>query len=191
MGNSYFSVPALWEQGARRLTGQKIMPAFDSSVATRACFLQEESFHKMLTLERRRAERSRKPFVLMVLKSGASAEAEVGDRFMSQVASVLLNSTRETDLVGWYKEGIILGVIFTEISLASTTPIIEILRSKVVGAVHEELSSKITSTLAVTVHLFPTNRDRDGAEPVTDNAMRLVGIRPTADDSTTPDPARI
>jgi lipopolysaccharide/colanic/teichoic acid biosynthesis glycosyltransferase len=168
MGNSYFRIPALWEQGARRLTGQRVMSVFDSSVATRAVFLQEEMFHNMLTLERRRAERSSKPFVLMVLKAGASVEAEASDRSMSQVASVLLKSTRETDLVGWYQEGVILAVIFTEISLESTTPITEILRSKIVSALHNELSGKITSTLAVTVHLFPENRDRGGAEPVAD-----------------------
>jgi lipopolysaccharide/colanic/teichoic acid biosynthesis glycosyltransferase len=168
MGNSYLRIPALWEHGVRRSKGQKAMSAFDSSVATRAGFLQEETFHNMLTFERRRAERSRKPFVLMVLEAGASVEAEVGDRLMSQVTSVLLKSTRETDLVGWYKKGVILGVIFTEISLEYTTPITEVLRAKVVNALHDELSSKVASKLVVTLHLFPENRDRDGAEPVAD-----------------------
>jgi len=107
----------------------------------------------------------------MVLKPGESVVVEEGDRFMSQVKSVLLKSMRETDLVGWYKEGIILGVIFTEISLESTTPITEILRSKVVSALHNELSSKVASKLAVTVHLFPEIRDRDGAEPVADTRL--------------------
>ncbi len=171
MGNSYFRIPVLLEQGARRMTSQKVRSAFDSSVAKRASFLQEETFHNMLALERRRAERSRKPFVLMVLKPGKSVVVEEGDRFMSQVKSVLLKSMRETDLVGWYKEGIILGVIFTEISLESTTPITEILRSKVVTALHTELSSKVASKLAVTVHLFPEIRDRDGAEPVADTRL--------------------
>jgi lipopolysaccharide/colanic/teichoic acid biosynthesis glycosyltransferase len=168
MGNSSLRIPASSEHRARRAKGPKVMPALDSSVATRAGFLQEETFHNMLTLERRRAERSRKPFVLMVLEAGAFVEAEVGDRRMSQVTSVLLKSTRETDLVGWYKKGMMLGVIFTEISQEFTTPITEILRSKVVKALHNELSSKVTSKLVVTVHLFPENRDRDGAEPVAD-----------------------
>jgi lipopolysaccharide/colanic/teichoic acid biosynthesis glycosyltransferase len=168
MGNGYLRIPALWEQGARRLNGQKVMSAFDSSIATRSGFLQEETFHNMLTLERRRAERSSKPFVLMVLEAGASVEAEIGDRLMSQVTSVLLKSTRETDLVGWYKKGVILGVIFTEISLEYTTPITEVLRAKVVNALHNELSSEVTSKLVVTLHLFPENRHRDGAEPVAD-----------------------
>src|SRR6266566_2449370 len=130
MGNSYLRIPTLWQQGARSLKGQKAMSAFGTSVATRTSFLQEETFHNLLTLERRRAERSRKPFVLMVLEADASIETSVADRFLSQVTSVLLKSTREN-----------------------------------------ELSSKITSKLTVTVHLFPENRDRDGATTVADTRL--------------------
>jgi lipopolysaccharide/colanic/teichoic acid biosynthesis glycosyltransferase len=144
------------------------MSAFDSSVTTRPGILQEETFHNMLTLERRRAERSRKPFVLMLLDAGPFCEAQATDRLVAQVTSVVLKSTRETDIVGWYKKGVILGVIFTEISLEFTSPITEILRSKVVGALHNELNNKVASKLVVTVHLFPENRDRDGAETVAD-----------------------
>ncbi len=171
MGNSYFRIPALWEQGARRLMGQRVMSAFDSSLTARADFSQEETFHNMLTLERRRAERSRKPFALMVLEADASVEASVAERLLSQVILVLLKSTRETDLVGWYRNGTSLGVIFTEISLEFATPITEILRSKVVNALQNELSSKTTSKLAVTVHLFPESRDRDGATTVADTSL--------------------
>ncbi len=171
MGNSYLRIPTLWQQGARSLKGQKAMSAFGTSVATRTSFLQEETFHNLLTLERRRAERSRKPFVLMVLEADASIETSVADRFLSQVTSVLLKSTRETDLIGWYKNGASLGVIFTEISLEFVTSIIEILRSKVINALQNELSSKITSKLTVTVHLFPENRDRDGATTVADTRL--------------------
>jgi len=147
------------------------MSTFDSSAATRTHVLQEETFQNMLTLERRRAERSRKPFVLMLLDASLSSDAGTADLLMSRVTSVLLKSTRETDLVGWYKKGVILGILFTEVSVEVTTPITEILHSKVVSALHHELSGEIASTLAVTVHLFPENRDRDGAGPVADTKL--------------------
>jgi len=122
----------------------------------------------MLTLERRRAERSRKPFVLMLLDAGAFVESRTADSMMQSVMAILLRSTRETDLVGWYKKGSVLGVIFTEISLESKRPITEILLSKVVDALRNELGREVTSRLAVTAHLFPESRDRNGAEPVAD-----------------------
>lgn len=75
-------------------------PTLASNLLKKATLLQEQIFHSMLTLERRRAERSRNSFVLMLLDAGAS---ETSGHLMSQVASVLSKSTRETDLVGWYK----------------------------------------------------------------------------------------
>jgi len=79
-----------------------------------------------------------------------------------------LQSTRETDLVGWYKDGTILGVIFTEVSLESGSPITDVLRSKIVNALRAELSGDCTSRLAITVHLFPESQGRSGTDPVAD-----------------------
>jgi len=168
MANSPLSIPTGREQTARRSTGYKVKSGFDSLLVRRAEILQEEAFHTMLTLERRRAERSRKPFVLMLLHASAFADAETANHFLSRVTSVLLKCTRETDLVGWHKKGITLGVIFTEISLEFENPITEILHSKVMSALHEELSREVSSNLIVTAHLFPESRDRDSAEPVAD-----------------------
>ena len=44
--------------------------------------LREETLHAMLTLERRRAERSRKPFVLMLLDSHAVPKNGNGSAFI-------------------------------------------------------------------------------------------------------------
>ncbi len=76
--------------------------------------------------------------------------------------------TRETDLVGWHKNGVVLGVIFTEVSLECESPITEILRSKVVNALHDEMGREAGSNLVVTAHLFPESADRGSAEPIAD-----------------------
>src|SRR5580704_16919662 len=108
MANSQRGIGFLEEQKtARHIVGH--LPTLASNLAKRATLLQEESFHGMLTLERRRAERSRNSFVLMLLDAGSFVETETSRRLMSQVVSVLLKSTRETDLVGWYKNGVVLG----------------------------------------------------------------------------------
>src|SRR5260221_4569296 len=167
MGNTYLRIPALWEQGARRANGQNVLSALNSS-ATRTGVVQEGPFQNRLALERRRAERSRNPFVLMLLDASQSSDTDPADLLISRVTPVLLRSTRETDLVGWYKNGVILGILFTEVTLEGTTPITEVLHTKVLSALHSGLSRKVISKLAVTVHLFPENRDRGGAEPVGD-----------------------
>ena len=166
MGNSPLRIPAVRQQTARRSPGHKFKSGFDFLLARRAEILREEAFHNMLTLERRRAERSSKPFVLMLLDASAFVDAEAANRFMSQITSVLLKCTRETDLVGWHKKGITLGIIFTEISLEFENPITEILYSKVMHALREELNTEVSSNLVVTAHLFPEMGNRDSAEPI-------------------------
>lgn len=165
MGNSYFRIPVLWEQGARRL-GQRAVSY--SSNSERSGFLQEETFQSMLTLERRRAERSSKPFVLMVLETGVEGESDASDHLASKVKTVLFNTTRETDLIGWYKHGFALGVLFTEISLEFSTPITEILRAKVLAALQKELGNDIVSKIVLSVHLFPDKRTPGDDEPEAD-----------------------
>ena len=170
MANSQRRIGLLEEQkNTRHIVGH--LPTLASNLVKRARLLQEETFHGMLTLERRRAERSRNSFVLMLLDAGAFAGSETSDHLMPQVASVVLKTTRETDLVGWYKNGLVLGVIFTETSVEFKDSIVEILRSKVVNALDDELSRKVTSKLVVTVHLYPESQDGDGGEPIADSRL--------------------
>ena len=74
MGNGYSRIPALWEQGVLRSTTRRAASAVGSLMESREEILLEESFRSMLTLERRRAERSRKPFVLMLLDASPFIE---------------------------------------------------------------------------------------------------------------------
>jgi lipopolysaccharide/colanic/teichoic acid biosynthesis glycosyltransferase len=164
MGNNFSRIPALWEQSALRFATRKARSASSSFLAGRQQIMSEESFHCMLTLERRRAERSRKPFVLMLLDATTVTKDKTGDRFISRVISVLLKSTRETDFVGWFENGSMLGVIFTEISLECENPITDILRSKITTALQDGLRPEITSNLVITLHLFPQNPGQDAGE---------------------------
>src|SRR5215472_4519054 len=169
MGNGYSRIPALWEQGVLRSNTRKAASAVGSLLTGRDEVLQEESFHSMLMLERRRAERSRKPFVLMLLDASAFARDKAADRLLSQVSSVLLKSTRETDLIGWHKEGIVLGVIFTEVSSESASPVTEVLQAKIRGALQQQMSAQALSGLVISTHLFPENNGREEGEPVADS----------------------
>ncbi len=167
MGNNYSRIAAVADSGSFHSRSRKTSLSLTPSTVRRAAIFQEQVFHDMLLLERRRAERSRKSFVLMLLDAAAFLDG-TAESVLASVASVILNSTRETDLVGWYKDGAILGVIFTEVSLESGSPITDVLRSKIVNALHAELSGECTSRLAITVHLFPENQGRSGTDPVAD-----------------------
>jgi len=130
--------------------------------------LSEASFHSTLTRERRRAERSRKHFVLMLLDSHAANKNGNSAIFIERLTSVVSAVTRETDVVGWYEKDQILAVIFTEISSDGEIPITDALHSKVMKALLDNLDSNLVSKLVVSVHLFPQSWDKERPERVAD-----------------------
>jgi hypothetical protein len=77
--------------------------------------LSEAAFHKMISLERRRTERSQKSFLLMLLDMDPTVSAK-SQRILAKLLSALSESTRETDITGWYRGNSVVGVMFTEIS---------------------------------------------------------------------------
>jgi len=165
MGNLKLSLKPEKPQHAN---GRPMLSRIAPLASRRDEILGEQTLHAMLTLERRRAERSRKPFVLMLLDSHAVPKNGNGLAFIEDLKSVVCEATRETDLIGWYEEGAILAVIFTEISLEGTNPITEVLHSKVVAALRENLDHRLAPKLVVTVHLFPESWDHERPDRVAD-----------------------
>ena len=152
-----------------RAGGQRGVLRLGQMVIRREGVLPEASFQALLMLERRRAERSRKPFVLMLLDASTLQADTQAEGFLQEVTSTLTSSTRETDLIGWYKQGEILGVIFTEVSLECPNPVTDILHTKVVAALREQFNPSFLSRLRITVHLFPeNNEDKGEAVPFAD-----------------------
>jgi lipopolysaccharide/colanic/teichoic acid biosynthesis glycosyltransferase len=131
--------------------------------------LAENIFHSMLTLERRRAERSRKPFVLMLLD--ANLENGTAEEIFRQAVDIVVASKRETDLVGWYKQGAILGIIFTEVSLEGEVPITEMLRTKIETAFVRHLGQDRADKIAISLHIFPESWDKSSAGWVADSKL--------------------
>jgi exopolysaccharide biosynthesis polyprenyl glycosylphosphotransferase len=168
MGKSDLKVTPLRDRASHFGSGSKASAHVGRLPVGRSTILNEETFHAMLTLERRRAERSRKPFALMLLDSDPIGKDGSNVGFVERLASVVAHATRETDLVGWYENGAILAVIFTEINLQGTSPIAEVLRSKVVKALREHLDHKLASKLAITIHLFPESWDEGHPDRVAD-----------------------
>jgi lipopolysaccharide/colanic/teichoic acid biosynthesis glycosyltransferase len=131
--------------------------------------LAENVFHSMLTLERRRAERSRKPFVLMLLD--ANLETGAAEQILMQAIEVVVATKRETDLVGWYRRGAIAGIIFTEVNQEGEMPITETLRTKILTAFVKHLGRERAARIAISTHLFPESWDKNSSGRVADSAL--------------------
>jgi GGDEF domain-containing protein len=131
--------------------------------------LKEEAFHTILTLERRRAERSRNPFALMLINAQAGHKNGSGATFIERLTSVVSAATRETDIIGWYEEGAILAVIFTELNPDQIGAITEILQAKIMSALRVNLDNKFASNLSVSVQVVPEKSGQEGFVRVADN----------------------
>jgi lipopolysaccharide/colanic/teichoic acid biosynthesis glycosyltransferase len=129
----------------------------------------EEAFRAILTLERRRAERSRNPFILMLLD--AHQENGTAKKILHEAMEVVASSTRETDALGWYKEGAILGVIFTEVGKDNSDLGSEILRAKIRTSLQEQLGSEIAGKIVISVHVFPEKWDGNHSNWVADSKL--------------------
>src|ERR1700747_2205660 len=96
MGNSYSKISPPREQEPQpKASGPNYSRRSDGVEQEEV--LVENVFHSMLTLERRRAERSRNPFVLMLLD--ANLENGAAEQILAQAVDIVVASKRETDLV--------------------------------------------------------------------------------------------
>jgi len=121
--------------------------------------IPEDVFHSLLTLERKRAERSRKQFVLMLMDAHLENGSAAG--ILKEAVEIVIASKRETDLIGWYRQGAILGVIFTEVNAGTDRPITEILRNKFETTLAERMGKSRSAKIAVSFHVFPEIWDKN------------------------------
>ncbi len=168
MGNRSVRLLTSEENAPPQANGRKQLSRFAEIPSKREGVLKAESFHTMLTFERRRADRSRKPFALMLLNSQQIHKNGNAVTFAAALATVVSETARETDIVGWYEDGETLAVIFTEINVDGKIPITEVLRSKMAAALQENLGSKIASKIVITLHLFPESWDKGVPDRVAD-----------------------
>lgn len=121
---------------------------------------REDSFLQMLCLERKRAERSAKRFLLMLLDAESLFQGPQLEKILPKVVSALGVSMRETDVAGWYKGDSILGVIFSEIgenSAAACT----VIREKVTAALKENLTAQQYRQIRLFLEIFPQDWDEE------------------------------
>jgi len=125
--------------------------------------LSEESFHRMISLERRRSERSQRPFVLLLIDTGRNQPEEKQSRVLLDMLSALQGATRETDITGWYTTNFVVGVMFTEIVLDNNAVLSTIL-SRVSAVLRERLDTDQFSRIKFSFHVFPDDWDSEGPE---------------------------
>jgi lipopolysaccharide/colanic/teichoic acid biosynthesis glycosyltransferase len=123
--------------------------------------LNEGTFKRMISIERKRTGRSRKPFLLMLLDTGNCQDSKKKKEALDKILAALLASTRETDVTGWYRDRGTVGVLFTELAIDDKHSILGTMLTKVSTVLQDNLTFEQFNQISVSFHIFPDDWDHD------------------------------
>jgi lipopolysaccharide/colanic/teichoic acid biosynthesis glycosyltransferase len=118
--------------------------------------LAEAAFRRLLCQERKRSERSRKSFLLMLVrhKTPAPDEAKVA---LEHAVRPIAGMIRETDVFGWFDSSAALGVIFSELGNAELNAAVESIESKTLSALRRALGANQVKAFQISIYSYPQN----------------------------------
>ena len=141
--------------------GSHLGPLFESASAGEREVLNEGTFTRMISIERKRTERSRTPFLLMLLDMGNHQVSEKNGKALDSIMSALLASTRETDVTGWYKNRVSVGVMFTELVVTDKNLLLSTMLGRVSTTLRDKLTFEQFNQISISFHFFPDDWDHE------------------------------
>lgn len=113
--------------------GNRIDSSMDAGIDGH--ILSEHLFNKIVRMEEKRARRSQRSFILLVLDAESVRNQEDRRDALVELAAVLPGTLRHTDVTGWYEKDSSLAILMTEIG--KTKP--NVARQKVTSKIAEAL----------------------------------------------------
>jgi hypothetical protein len=115
------------------------------------------SFQRILTVERQRAKRSQRPFILLLLAMGDDQPSKGNRETLEKVLYMLSTSSRDSDVTGWWSNSV-LGVIFTALGcddLNTLNTLLSTRTTRVINTLRQNLSLQQFNQMCMSFHLFP------------------------------------
>ncbi|MGD1024021.1 MAG: sugar transferase [Candidatus Sulfotelmatobacter sp.] len=140
-----------------------VSPISGATTSGDTVVLNAEAFRRMIALERKRSERSRKPFMLLLVDMGKYLSTEKNGKTLERILATLALSSRETDITGWYANDNVLGVLFTEIASDSNSIPATII-TRVTETLRKNLTAEQFGELSLSFHVFPEDWDHEGEQ---------------------------
>ena len=134
-------------------------PFFDAVSIGEREVLNEKGFKRTIALERKRSERSKEPFLLMLVDVGNSPESKDSQYVLESMTTVLMGCSRDTDVIGWYRERSTLGVMFTALMLNDKDLILTTILNRISSMLRDELTFDQFNQVNLSFHFFPDDWD--------------------------------
>ena len=129
---------------------------------------------RLLYLERKRAQRSGRRFVLMLLDLGGLLKNARKGQLLAKLLKAMNQSTRDTDLKGWYKDESVIGVIFTEVGEAEDKFVVHALSTKLTNALYDTLNIQEVNEIQLSFHIFPEDWEDDGPDGPAKSTLKVA-----------------
>jgi hypothetical protein len=118
----------------------------------------EAAFRYFLALEQKRADRANRRFLLLLIdlnvrQMSVRIEPDVVRRLFTNLTRYL----RETDFVGWYHEGRVVGAVLTQHTAEPGSDAWRVVAGRVTRALGESLSADAAESVQVRVHQLPSD----------------------------------
>ena len=162
---------------AENLAGPQIEPV---SIGKREV-LNEETFNRMIAIERKRTERSKQPFLLMLLEDGRIQNPRMNGEPLDRMVSALLSSIRETDVIGWYKDRTTVGVMYTGLPVNDKNSALSMIQARVSVTLGDSVAFDQLSSVKISFHFFPDDWDDDGSGRPSNAALYPDLLMPSED----------
>jgi hypothetical protein len=119
----------------------------------------EEAFQYFLEIERKRSERSNRPFLLLLIDFQSSRGSRpllnsISERNLFSILSLCL---RETDFMGWYRQGRLAGAVLTQHSQPDGDDLSEVVRQRIGDELEKHFSADLARSLQVRVYQLSPN----------------------------------
>jgi len=119
---------------------------------------EQHDFMQLLYFERRRSERSSRPFCLVLLGAINIADGVLREVALQRVFQLLRTAVRETDILGWYEQNTTLAIMFSDLKSADTE-VLQSLQTKASDILAVALMPELLKYVQVSVHVFPHSND--------------------------------
>jgi len=115
----------------------------------------EADFREKLVQERRRAERSNKPLIVMILDAEKLANLDSSAEITDSLGEGVNTCVRGTDICGLLKEGTLIGVILTEVDPDKVDIAKRIVAKKTRESLASVLSGEMVSRIRISFRIYP------------------------------------
>jgi len=116
----------------------------------------ESAFGHFLAIERKRSERSTRPFALLLVSRRVDGDSRrIDTETATRLFTALSLCFRETDFVGWYREGTVAGAVLTHLGGVSGTDATHQVRRRINQLVSQALLPDFSELFSIRIYQLP------------------------------------